>query len=62
MTMSGIRSPYRYRGWWLWPVDGYYDVHEDENGRPSDCPTAEFLTLTEAKRWVAETHNPFLTP
>lgn len=55
ITMSeGIRSPYRYRGSWLWPVDGYYDVHPDENGLPSDNPQAEGMSLAEAKQWVNE--------
>ena len=55
ITMSeGIRSPYRYRGSWLWPVDGCYDIHPDENGLPSDDPIAEFLTLAEAKQWINE--------
>ena len=54
MTTTGIRSPYLYRGSWLWPYDGAYDVHPDWHGQPDDWPEVEGLTLTEAKEWVNE--------
>lgn len=52
VKVDGVGNPYSYRGSWLWPVDGYYDVHDDENGRPSDEPSAELLSLAEAKKHI----------
>lgn len=45
-------SPYLWRGFWLWPVDGYYDVHLDEDGSPDPQPFAELLTLADARALI----------
>lgn len=48
-------SPYRWRGFWLWPFDGYYDVHAGTLEPCSSSVLVEGLTLTEARAWIAET-------
>jgi len=45
-------TPYKYRGFWLWRYDGYYDVHAATEEPCSSSVLAEGMTLKEAKRYV----------
>ncbi len=50
---AGVGLPRKYHGFWIWPIDGYYDVHYDEDGRCGDDVAAEmFHTRDDAKAWI----------
>lgn len=50
---EGVGTPRKYHGMWIWPIDGYYDVHYDEDGRCSDDVAGEyFATRAEAQEWI----------
>lgn len=50
-----MTKPYKYRGYWLWKYDGYYDVHERTEEPCSSSVIAEGMSLNEAKQFVRET-------
>jgi len=42
---------------WLWPVDGYYDIHHTLRGMDpdgSDVISEFHLTVADARKWVRE--------
>ena len=48
-------EPYKYRGFWLWRYDGYYDVHAPTKEPCSSSVIAEGMTLENAKAFIRET-------
>ena len=49
-----MSKPYRFRGFWIWPFDGYWDVHAPTAEPCSSSVIAEGMSLAEAKRFIRE--------
>ena len=47
-----MRQPVKYKSHWIWPYDGYYDVHAPTAEPCSSSVIAENMTKNEAKRFI----------
>lgn len=60
-----MREPFKYKSHWIWPYNGYFDVHAPTEEPCSSSVIAEGMTKNEAKGFVdyvealaAVTSNP----
>jgi hypothetical protein len=47
-----MRQPVKYKQHWIWPYNGYYDVHAPTAEPCSSSVIAEGMTMNEAKRFI----------
>jgi hypothetical protein len=47
-----MRQPVKYKSHWIWPYNGYYDVHAPTAEPCSSSVIAEGMTMNEAKRFI----------
>lgn len=47
-----MRQPVKYKSHWIWPYDGYHDVHAPTAEPCSSSVIAEGMTMNEAKRFI----------